>query len=67
MFTPTLHGESQRKKGHFNGLRRSPVQTSQNGRNDCRNAFLLRGCWNLTSENGREVRRAASACLFGPN
>lgn len=39
------------KRGTSNGLRRSPVQTSQNGRNDCRNAFLLRGCWDLTSEN----------------
>lgn len=29
--------------------------------------FLLRVCWDLISGNGREVRNAASVCLFSPN
>ncbi len=66
-FTPLMHGESHRKGSTSNGLCRSPAQTSRNGRNDCRNAFLLRGCWDLISGYGREVRGAASVCLFAPN
>ena len=46
------------------GLIRRQVETEEKY---FRNAFLLRGCWDLISGNGTEVRRAASVSLFAPN
>lgn len=63
----SLHGESHRNGSFSNGLCRSLVQKRRNGKNYCRNAFLLRVCWDLISGNGREVRNAVSVCLFVPN
>lgn len=43
VFTPLLHGESQRKVITSNNLRKSPAQTNRNGRNYGRTVFFYCG------------------------